>query len=111
MSRLLLLRHGQSEWNAAGRWQGQADIPLTARGERRAEEAVRRLADLGGNPFRAVVASDLRRTVRTAEIMAATLGVTTLELDVGLREFDVGEWSGLTRPEIEDRWPGQLDKW
>ena len=77
MSRLLLLRHGQSEWNAAGRWQGQADIPLSARGEQQAEEAARRLADLGGNPFRAVVASDLRRTVRTAEIKFYRAAITS----------------------------------
>ena len=47
MSRLLLLRHGQSQWNAAGRWQGQADIPLSTRGESQAEEAAHRLADQG----------------------------------------------------------------
>src|SRR3954447_4283030 len=111
MSRLLLLRHGQSEWNAAGRWQGQADIPLSARGEEQAAEAAERLAGRGGARFTVVVASDLQRTVRTAEIMAATLGIASIERDAGLREFDVGEWSGLTRPEIEQRWPGQLDEW
>jgi broad specificity phosphatase PhoE len=111
MSRLLLLRHGQSEWNAAGRWQGQADIPLSARGEEQAAEAAERLAGRGGSRFTVVVASDLQRTVRTAEIMAARLGIASIERDAGLREFDVGEWSGLTRPEIEQRWPGQLDEW
>ena len=108
---MLLLRHGQSEWNAAGRWQGQADIALSAFGEQQAQDAAERLASQGRGPFRAVVASDLQRTVRTAEIMASRLGVTTVELEPGLREFDAGEWSGLTRPQIEERWPGLLEAW
>lgn len=110
---MLLLRHGQSEWNAAGRWQGWADIDLTPLGERQACDAGARLAERGLHHFRAVVASDLRRARRTAELLADALGLTHLDVEVepDLREFNVGEWSGLTRPEIEERWPGQLDLW
>lgn len=105
---LLLLRHGQSVWNAEGRWQGQADPPLSELGESQAMEAAGRLADVG---FAGVVASDLVRARRTAEIMAGRLGLSDVRLDPGLREIDVGDWTGLTRDEIHARWPGMLAAW
>ena len=113
MGRVLLLRHGQSEWNAAGRWQGWADIALTERGEEQAREAGARLAERGLHRFQAVASSDLTRARRTAELLADALGLVDIGVDIepDLREFDVGEWSGLTRAEIEERWPGQLDRW
>lgn len=111
MGRLLLLRHGQSEWNAAGRWQGWADTELSDLGEAQAAHAATRLAGLPGARFTAVVASDLRRAQRTAAILADGLGIDRVETEPDLREFDVGDWSGLTRPEIEVRWPGQLAAW
>src|SRR3954466_3189142 len=113
MGRVLLLRHGQSEWNAAGRWQGWADIALTERGEEQAREAGVRLAERGLHRFQAVVSSDLVRARRTAELLAEALALVDVDIEIepDLREFDVGEWSGLTRPEIEARWPGQLDEW
>src|SRR3954465_11358953 len=113
MGRVLLLRHGQSEWNAAGRWQGWADIALTERGEDQAREAGARLAERDLHRFHAVACSDLMRARRTAALLADALGLHHIEVEVepDLREFDVGEWSGLTRPEIEARWPGQLDRW
>ena len=104
---VLLLRHGQSEWNALGRWQGQADPALSALGEEQARDAAGRLAALG---FSAVVASDLRRARRTGEILAEALGLE-LEVDAGIREIDVGDWTGLTRAEIDARWPGELADW
>jgi probable phosphoglycerate mutase len=58
-----------------------------------------------------VIASDLTRARRTAEIVAAALGLGGVEIDPGWRERNVGEWSGLTRAEIEERWPGQLLAW
>jgi broad specificity phosphatase PhoE len=95
-TRVLLVRHGQSEWNAEGRWQGQADPTLT---------------DLGRLQARvdAVWASDLRRAVETAAIIADHLGVGPVVVDPDLRERDAGEFSGLTRPEIAARYPGFLD--
>src|SRR3954470_3221171 len=108
MTRLLLVRHGESEWNAAGRWQGGADPPLSETGMLQAADAGERLRGTG---ITAIVASDLKRTTRTAEIIAGVLGIATVHPEPGLREFDVGEWSGLTRPEIEERWPGHLDRW
>lgn len=113
MPGLLIVRHGQSIWNAEGRWQGQADPPLSAEGEVQARTAAHRLAAVpGGVTFDLVVSSDLGRAVRTAELMAVLLGVDAdLVVEPGLREYDVGEWSGRTRAEIEARWPGALEQW
>ncbi len=105
---LLIVRHGESEWNALGRWQGQADPDLSPRGE---EQAVRAAEALVGIPISRVVSSDLSRARRTAGIIAERLGVTAVSVEQGLREVDVGDWSGLTRPEIEERWPKLLAAW
>lgn len=105
---LLVVRHGESEWNALGRWQGQADPDLSDRGWDQAVLAGRFLA---GEAVDRVVCSDLRRASRTAQIIAEMLGLDAPTADVGFREIDVGEWSGLTRPEIEVRWPDLLSAW
>lgn len=108
MGRLLLLRHGESTWNASGRWQGWHDAPLSEAGEAQAAEAGRVLVSLGVTPD-LVASSDLSRARRTAEIIADQVGyVGELVVEPGLREQDLGEWSGLTRDEIEARWPGEL---
>lgn len=105
---VLALRHGQSEWNALGRWQGQADTSLTPKGEDQARVAAEALA-AEAHAFDAVWASDLRRARRTAEIVAGVLGVGEVHIDARLRETHAGEWQGLTRDEIEAEWPGYLD--
>jgi broad specificity phosphatase PhoE len=105
--RLLVVRHGQSVWNADGRWQGQADTPLSPLGQEQAREAAPRLAPFG---FSRVIASDLQRARLTAEILADRLGLA-VEVDPDLREIDVGLWTGLTRDEIDARWPGELAEW
>lgn len=104
MTRVLLLRHGQSEWNADGRWQGQADPPLTDLGRHQALHAARNLGVVD-----AIVASDLQRASETALIISGELGVGPLVLEPDLRERYAGEWSGLTRAEIDRDWPGYLD--
>jgi len=102
-TQVLLVRHGQSTWNAQERWQGQADPPLSLLGEHQAVAAVaavRRLA-----PSR-IVSSDLARARRTAELVApAGLAV---EVEPVWRERRAGDWTGLTRAEIESRFPGWL---
>ena len=103
-TRVLLVRHGQSEWNAEGRWQGQADPPLTDLGRLQAREAAGALGTVD-----AVWASDLQRAVETATVIADQLGVGPVVVDPDLRERDAGEFSGLTRPEIAARFPGYLD--
>jgi broad specificity phosphatase PhoE len=101
MTTLLLARHGETDWNREGRWQGWADPPLNDTGRAQA----RRLADeLRALAFDAVYSSDLRRAFETAEILAEPHGVPIVA-DPGLREIDVGSWSGLTRAEIGERFP------
>ena len=102
-TRLLLVRHAQSEWNANGRWQGWADPPLSDLGRRQSDVAA---AALG--PIDAVVASDLGRAVETATIIARILGLWPVVVDPALRERDIGDFTGLTRIEIEARWPGMV---
>jgi probable phosphoglycerate mutase len=102
-TRALLVRHGQSEWNAIGRWQGQADPPLSDLGRRQAREA----ADAVG-AVDAIWASDLARAVETATIIAERIGVGPVVIDPDLRERDAGGFSGLTRAEIDERFPGYL---
>ncbi len=101
--RILLVRHGQSEWNAVGRWQGWADPPLSELGRRQSALAGK---DLLG--FDVAVSSDLQRAVDTASLMAETLGLGQVAVEPRLRERDVGQWTGLTRQEIEGRWPEAL---
>jgi broad specificity phosphatase PhoE len=102
-TRILLVRHGQSVWNAEGRWQGQADPPLSDLGRRQAHSAAASLGALDG-----IFASDLQRAVETALIISTELGVGPVMVEPDLRERDAGEWSGLTRPEIDERYPGYL---
>jgi len=104
--RLLLVRHGESTWNAVSRWQGQADPPLSPFGERQAEDAAARLAEI--TSITAVWASNLIRARRTGDLIAKHLGIAQVREEPLLRERDVGAWSGLTRDEIEERWPGYL---
>lgn len=105
MRKILLIRHGQSEWNAAGRWQGQADPPLSDLGRRQAYTAVEGLRPFGCT---SMFCSVLLRARTTAEILAVGLGLDPPMVDRRLNERSVGEWSGLTRSEIEYGWPGYL---
>jgi broad specificity phosphatase PhoE len=100
---LLLVRHGQSEWNAIGRWQGHADPALSELGRRQAAVAAGSIGAVDG-----IVSSDLLRAAETAAIIAQRLGVGPVIVDERLRERDVGEWSGLTRSQIDKGWPGWL---
>lgn len=105
MTRILMIRHGQSEWNATGRWQGQADPPLTELGRHQAWSAAAHLGAVD-----AIVASPLQRAADTAEIIAEQLGVGPVSFDPDLVERDAGEWSGLTKPEIEAEYPGYIGR-
>lgn len=102
-TRILVLRHGESEWNALRRWQGQADPPLSEEGKLQAAGAGLQLG-----AFDAIWSSDLQRASLTAAIIAELIGIGPVLLDERLREADVGPWEGLTHAEIEQRWPGYL---
>jgi broad specificity phosphatase PhoE len=95
MTTLLLVRHGETDWNAAGRLQGQTDRPLNEYGRRQAHELA---AQLDGDGIAAIYSSDLVRARDTAEIVASRLGLP-VDIDAGLREKDWGTWEGLTGAE------------
>jgi len=101
-TRVLLVRHGQSTWNADARWQGQADPPLSALGEQQALDAAQHVDGID-----ALWSSDLERARRTAELIGNHLGLG-VRVDARLRERHAGEWQGRTRDEIEEEWPGYL---
>ncbi len=105
---MLLVRHGQSEWNATGRWQGGADPDLTELGRRQAFHAAARIGTVD-----VIVASPLIRALETAQIISAQIGIGPVVVESDLAERDAGEWEGLTRAEIEQQWPGYLghDRW
>ena len=107
---LLLIRHGQSEWNAVKRWQGIADSPLTDLGRRQAELIGRTLASDPEVQISRVAASDLSRAADTAAIIARVLGLPEVIEDSRLREADAGPWQGMTPGEIAEAWPGFLEE-
>jgi broad specificity phosphatase PhoE len=104
MLNVLIARHGQSEWNAVGKWQGQADPPLSDLGRAQAAGAVSQLG-----AFDAIVASDLDRALTTAMIIADGIGIGPVLVDTDFRERNAGEYQGLTRDDIEAQFPGNLD--
>jgi broad specificity phosphatase PhoE len=105
MTKLLLVRHGETGWNAEGRWQGHADIPLNARGREQALQLAERLA---GERIEAIYTSDLSRARDTADIVGTRLGIPVIS-DPDLREIDVGPIEGLTAEEAQrfEGWHGE----
>ena len=110
MTEVFLLRHGETEWNASKRFQGQLDSPLTPRGRQQAAQLGGILARaLDGRPAPPLYVSPLGRTRDTASIVlqgAPTLGSANLE--PRLMEVSTGAWDGLTSDEISAGWPGAL---
>ena len=107
MTRILLARHGETDWNRQGRWQGHTDRPLTATGRRQAEALAARLA---GERLDALYASDLARARDTAAAVERTVGIEAV-LDPDLREVDVGDVAGLDRAEAREQYPGWFPRW
>jgi broad specificity phosphatase PhoE len=103
--RVLLIRHGETDWNASQRYQGHGAMPLNARGRAQAQALAQRLGARG--PLAALVSSDLPRAMETAAILGAVLGLVP-QHHAGLREIDVGEWAGLTPSDVRQRLP---DHW
>ncbi len=106
MTELLLIRHAESIWNAAGRWQGHGNPPLSERGR---EQAATLARELRGERVDALVASDLLRAFETASILGRALGVAP-HGDARFRELDVGSWTGLSRSEIAERAARELER-
>ena len=107
MTTILLARHGETDWNREGRFQGWADPPLNATGR---AQAVDLAVALMAEELAGVYSSPLRRAYETAEVVAASRGLEPVTVDA-LREVDVGSWSGLSRAEIEQRFPEQYARW
>jgi len=105
--RVVLLRHGRTEWNATGRFQGQLDSPLDVIGRAQAEAAAVAVVPMDPD---AIVSSDLSRTVDTAATVAAELGLE-VSLDPRLREIDLGDWQGLSRAEARAKFPEEYAAW
>jgi probable phosphoglycerate mutase len=101
MARLIIWRHGRTAWNAVARVQGQTDVDLDDTGVAQAAEAAPRLAAYQPE---LIVSSDMRRTTRTADALAALTGLP-VEYDVRLRERHFGPWQGLTMDEVRARFP------
>lgn len=119
MPTLVFIRHGETDWNAEGRFQGQQDIPLNARGRGQARRNGRVLAEnlpqAAGYDF---VASPLKRTRETMEILRGAMGLEPAEyrLEPILKEITFGDWEGFTGAELKANWPDRVvareaDKW
>ena len=122
--RIYFIRHGETDWNQAGRFQGRTDVPLNARGRAQAARSalcIRAYFRIAGLPLRfaGLVASPLSRAVETGAIAASALGGSAcglpdapegIALDERLQEQDYGLWEGLSRAQIEARFPGEWER-
>ncbi len=109
------MRHGESTWNAEGRYQGRMDPPLSARGRAQAEALAARLeheqaAEPPERRFATVVSSPLARARDTAQACAGAIGLP-LKIDERLTEISHGEWEGKLRGEVASHWPDMLAQW
>lgn len=107
MTRFLFVRHGQSEWNAARRIQGQIDIDLDEVGRQQVQRVVRRLA---AEPITAIYSSPLLRAKATAEALARQVALP-VQVDARLMEYDFGVMSGLTWNEVAENHPEMASRW
>ncbi|MBO5993175.1 MAG: histidine phosphatase family protein [Acidaminococcaceae bacterium] len=106
-TKVILIRHGETEWNVLHRFQGLTDIPLNDRGRQQAGFARNGLVD---RKLDAIYTSPLQRAVETAEIIRGDRDIPIYPTD-GLREMGIGEWEGLLVSEIDEKYPGWYDIW
>lgn len=107
LEHLILLRHGETDWNASLRLQGHRDIPLNDLGLQQADAAAPSVAALEPE---VIISSDLQRAQQTAAPVSA-ISALEVGIDVRLRETLLGDWEGLTRDEVVDGWPGMWEQW
>ncbi|MEO6702976.1 MAG: histidine phosphatase family protein, partial [Jatrophihabitantaceae bacterium] len=107
LRRIIILRHGRTEWNAARRYQGQEDPPLDDVGLAQAAEVAPLVASMRPD---LLISSDLSRARQTAEPLGALAGLPPTE-DARLRERNLGHWQGLTRDEVAERYPQEFADW
>jgi len=108
MTLIILIRHGQTEWNRVERFRGRADVPLNETGLAQAEATGKRVSD-EWRPV-AVYSSPLARAVKTAEATAKHFDLP-VQVHPGLVDIDYGEWQGLTPEEARQRWPETVEAW
>lgn len=108
-TRLVLVRHGVTEYSVARRFAGRSDLDLTAEGVDQAQRAAVRVQEIGG--VTVVVSSPLQRTRHTAQLIADRLGGLPVAIEDGFAETDFGDWDGFTFAEVQDRWPDELTSW
>ncbi len=106
-ARLVLIRHGETDWNVEGRYQGQADPPLNRRG---LEQARRTAASLRGAGLESLYSSPLRRAAQTAAIIAASLGLE-VHFEPRLMEIHLGLWQGRLTQDIRREYPALFLQW
>lgn len=103
--RIVVLRHGQTTYNAAGIWQGRLDAPLSQLGRQQAGDAAAALSAYG---IDLIYSSDLSRAADTARALGAAIGIDPV-YDARLREIDVGEWAGMTTVQVTEQFPDEQD--
>jgi len=108
MTLILLVRHGQTEWNRVERFRGRADVPLNEMGLAQAEATGRRVAQ--GWRLTVIYSSPLSRSVKTAEAIARHFDLP-VQIHPGLADIDYGDWQGLTPDEARQNWAEQIDNW
>jgi broad specificity phosphatase PhoE len=108
MTLIVLVRHGETEWNRVERFRGRADVPLNDTGLAQAEATARRIT-AEWQPA-TIYSSPLSRAVRTAEAIAQPLGLP-VQIHGGLADIDYGRWQGLTPDEARAQWPEKVDAW
>jgi len=107
--KLLLIRHGQTDWNLSRRFQGQSDVLLNEIGRKQAKALAKRLSN---QSFDFVYSSDLQRAIETAKIICSGSEChSDPHQDPRLREIKFGDWEGLTYNEIQEKYPGSLATW
>ncbi len=107
IKRIIFIRSGETDWNKLGRWQGWVAAPLNDHGRYQVQALANFLRNIGVG---ALYASDLKRAVDTAEIIAARLGITPI-YDPRLRERKIGTWQGMTNQELQNWYSDQYQAW
>ena len=108
-TRIIAVRHGETDWNAGGRIQGLTDIPLNDKGRWQAQRAAQQLAD-SREPISAIYSSDLARAHETASTIAQAYGIP-VQTDTRLRERSFGDFEGSTFTELEQAYPDDIARW
>lgn len=107
MNYIYLVRHGETEWNKIGKYQGYTDVPLNHIGLAQADRCAEALKDV---PFERIITSDLSRAKVTAEKIARYHKNATFTVDERLREINFGDWESLTYDQITGKWPGIIEE-